>query len=54
MDTDTTSEMVALERLNNGRGTCDRGNCTGNPTNKYKGDRLCDHHFQQYMAMQLD
>lgn len=48
------AETLAFERMNNGRGTCDRGNCTGNPTNSYKGDCLCDRHFQKYMAMALD
>ncbi|SEQ31419.1 hypothetical protein SAMN04489841_1433 [Natrinema salaciae] len=46
-----TADTLALELRNDGRGTCDRGNCTRDPTNSYKGDRLCDQHFQQFMAM---
>ena len=50
MDSDETLAMAALD---SSRETCDYGHCTGNPTNSYKGDRLCDQHFQQYMAMEL-
>ncbi|WP_154670592.1 hypothetical protein [Natrarchaeobaculum sulfurireducens] len=47
-----TAETLVSHRMNNGRGTCDRGNCTGDPRNSYKGHSLCDRHFQQFMAMQ--
>lgn len=49
-----SNDMAPIEVLPGGGETCDHGTCTNPPTNNYKGDCLCDQHFQQYMAMQLD